>query len=33
MKDWLINKCRESETFSWALVGVGTVIMFIIAFM
>ena len=28
---WLIQKCRESEAFSWAVVGIGIVIMILIA--
>lgn len=28
---WLIQKCRESNTFSWMLTGIGIAIMLAIA--
>jgi hypothetical protein len=33
MKNWLVEKCRKSEAFSWGMFGIGIVIMLIIALM
>ncbi len=31
--NWLIQKCRESNTFAWVLTGVGIALMIAIALM
>lgn len=29
--NWLVEKCRESNTFAWILTGIGIAVMIIIA--